>query len=77
MHSAKKTNQFVLSCSRFFVTLASPKFLALGIKNKPVCFVLLSFFRNFAVKLMVLQEYEDVEEHNPWIGGCGNNRCLR
>jgi len=30
------------------------KLLPLGIKNKRVCFVLLSFFRNFAIKMAKL-----------------------
>jgi len=34
--------------------IASPKLLALGRKNKRVCFVLLSFFRNFAAKYRYL-----------------------
>ena len=35
-------------CTRLFVTLASPKLLTLGIKNKRVYFVLHSLIRNFA-----------------------------
>ena len=43
--NAKK--QALLHCTRFSVTLASPKLLSLGIKNKYIYFVLHSTFRNF------------------------------
>ena len=40
---------YFLLHSFFFVTLALPKFLALGIRNKSLIYFLLhSFFRNFA-----------------------------
>ena len=44
----KKASSFALHCTRFSVTLASPKLLCLGIKNKYIYFVLHSTFRNFA-----------------------------
>ena len=45
--NAKKASSFALHCTRFSVTLASPKLLRLGIKNKYIYFVLHSTFRNF------------------------------
>ena len=48
----EKTNKFVLFCSRFYVTFN--KLLHLGIKNKQVCFVLLSILRNFAHTLLYI-----------------------
>ena len=46
--------------SRFFVTLASPKFLALG-RKRINSFVLLSFFRNFA-DIMMDEDFDIREE---------------
>jgi len=42
----KKASSFALHCTRFSVTLTSSKLLRLGIKNKYICFVLHSTFRN-------------------------------
>ena len=47
----KKIMRFILFCSRFSVTLASPKFLALGNEKKnKFSFCISLVFRNFAKK---------------------------
>ena len=42
LHLGKKMNDFILFCSRFFVTLAKPKLLALGNAKKNFVFLRIS-----------------------------------
>jgi len=50
---------FVTDFFRNFAVLTA-KLLALGRKNKRVCFVLLSFFRNFAKIIVFMEQFRGI-----------------